>query len=193
MKKAERLKAEATERLEQQRNELLAQWAEKNGVRLNRLNEGQRWVIFAGMQVSVKWARFAALRRLLGYLLMHCGMGFSSTVVSAILGVTDRSVRYTQALKTEELLQSVCTPDQGHRQPKLGPEQAGVIAKYLVEHPKAQVAEILAFIKTRFEITMDRLTLRRYIQRYGLGCLREETVTDTPLFGVIPNTEAPFC
>jgi transposase len=71
---------------------------------------------------------------------------------------------------------------EGHRQPKLKAEHAGPVAKYLVEHPSAKVKPILAYIKKDLDVEVDRLTLRRFFKRYGLGCLRGDLVTDTPLF-----------
>ena len=48
------------------------------------------------------------------------------------------------------------------------------------------MAELLGFIKKTFDVEMDRLTLRRFLKRYGLGCLREEVIKDAPLFSVVP-------
>ena len=81
-------------------------------------------------------------------------------------------------------------PVRGHRAPKLGPERApklgpehvGPVAKYLAEHSGARVKEILQFIEDEFGVQLDRLTLRRYIKRYGLGCLQGEIHQQGPLF-----------
>jgi hypothetical protein len=83
----------------------------------------------------------------------------------------------------------------GHRKPKLQPEHAGLLAKYLVEHKRAKVNDILAFIEHELGVSMDRLTLRRYIQRYGLGCLRNDEHVDdgAPLFSAQPSTVEHFC
>ena len=49
---------------------------------------------------------------------------------------------------------------------------------------------LLGFIEKKLEVEMDRLTLRRFLKRYGLGCLREDTVKDAPLLSAAPPTEA---
>jgi hypothetical protein len=40
---------------------------------------------------------------------------------------------------------------------------------------------VLSFIAEKLGVTMNRLTLRRFFNRYGLGCLHEGTVQDSPL------------
>jgi hypothetical protein len=109
-------------------------------------------------------------------------MGLSAPLIGALTGVSDRSIRATKALSADELLHSVRTPPRGRGQPKLGAEHAGTVAKFLVEHPNAQVKDIIAFIRRDLGVELDRKTLRVYIARYGLGCLREDVVADTPLF-----------
>jgi transposase len=161
---------------------VLKRWGKRHDIQVQRLDEGQQWVVFAALQVVVVLGKLAPLRRLLAWVLAHSGMDLGSMVIGAITGVSDRAVRTTKALEPEEILHSVRTPSRGRGKAKLGPEHAGLVAKYLVEHPNAKVKEILAFIKKEFGVTMDRLTLRRYIHRYGLGCLRGETHTDAPLF-----------
>ena len=175
-------RAEASANREARRAAVVESWAEEHSIRLGRLDEGQQWVVFAGLQVAAVLVNLTPLRRLLGWVLAHSGMDLGGKVIGAITGVSDRAVRTTQTLEPEEILQSVRTPSRGRGKAKLGPEHAGLVAKYLVDHSNAKVNEILAFIKSEFGVTMDRLTLRRYINRYGLGCLRGDTHTGAPLF-----------
>ena len=128
------------------------------------------------------------LRRLLTYVLAHSGMDLGSTVIGAVTGVSGRAIRNTQALEPKALLHSVRTPESGHRPRKLGPENAGVLAKYLVEHPGCRVDKIIEFIANEVGVTIDRKTLRTYIARYGLGCLRGEVHADAPLSSAPPST-----
>lgn len=175
-------RAEASADREARRREVVEGWAKEHGIGLRRLDEGQQWVVFAALEVMAVVGQFAPLRRLLAWVLAHSGMDLGGTVIGAITGVSDRAVRTTKTLEPEEILHSVRTPSRGRGKAKLGPEHAGLVAKYLVEHPRSKVKEILAFIKNEFGVTMDRLTLRRYISRYGLGCLRGEIHTGAPLF-----------
>jgi hypothetical protein len=64
----------------------------------------------------------------------------------------------------------------GHRKAKLKAEHAGIVAKYLVQHPRSRVNDLIDFISSQLGPKLDRLTLRRYLKRYGLGCLREAEI-----------------
>jgi len=175
-------KAKVSTAREARRREVVESWAGKHDIGLRRLDEGQQWVVFAALQGTAVLGNLAPLRRLLAWVLAHSGMDLGSSVIGAIAGVSDRAVRTTKTLDPEQILHSVRTPSRGRGKAKLGPEHAGLVAKYLVEHPSAKVNEILAYIEKEFGVTMDRLTFRRYITRYGLGCLRGEVHTDAPLF-----------
>jgi transposase len=167
---------------QQMRDRRLAQWGEEHGFNMSSLDEGQRWVVFAALVVLGVIGELKPLKRLLGYMLAHSGLGLGSSLIGALIGVSDRAVRYTQAQSAREMLEHVRDPKRGHAPPKLKPEHAGPIAKYLVEHPRVKAPQILEFVAETFGVTVDRLTLRRYLERYGLGCLREEKTQGTPLF-----------
>ena len=164
------------------RDEHLDQWAKAHQIKIDRLDEGQKWVVFSALRLLAVIGGISALKRLMGYFLAHCGMGLSGTVIGALIGVSDRSIRQNKQYTADELWQRVSQPTRGHRPRKLEHEHAGILAKYLVEHRRAKVDEILSFLAEKLGITMDRLTLRRYIERYGLGCLRGEVHDDGPLF-----------
>lgn len=171
----------ASER-QQVRDERLEQWGRSQEVNLSSLDEGQRWVVFVALAVLTVLGDCKPLRRLLGYMLAHSGMGLGSSLIGALIGVSDRAVRYNQAQSVRDVLDHLRDPKRGHAAARLKPEHAGPIAKYLVEHPRAKAPQILQFVTETFGVTMDRLTLRRYLARYGLGCLREERAQDAPLF-----------
>jgi transposase len=61
-----------------------------------------------------------------------------------------------------------------HRQPKLHPEHAGPIAKYLVDHPRCTLAEVTHFIASELSIVVDEQTLARFLDAYGLHLLRPD-------------------
>lgn len=174
--------AQAIAERQNQRAEALEAWAQEHGLALRLLDDGQQWLAFAALRVGRVLGDRPALMRLLAYVLAHCGMGLPGPVIAALTGVSDRAIRATKALTAEELLHSVRTPPRGRGKPKLGPEHAGTIAKFLVEHPKVQVSEILAFVHQELHVELDRKTLRVYIARYGLGCLRGDMLADAPFF-----------
>ena len=170
----------------------LREWADAHQIDLARFDLGQQWVIFFALRVVTHLGKVAGLKRLVGYFLAISKMDLGGGTIAAIIGVSDRAVRSAQALAPAAMLHSVQHPVGGHRKPKLEAHHAGLIAKFLVDHPRALVQKVLDFIRTDLSVTIDRLTLRRYIARYGLGCLRGDLVTDTPLFSVEPVTEEPF-
>jgi hypothetical protein len=172
---------------------IVGTWAAEHDVDLRLLDSGQRWVIFAALQAMSLIGPFPPLRRLLCYVLAHCGMELRSSIIAAVTGVSSRAIRGTRALSPKQLVHSVRTPESGHRSPKLGPEHAGAVAKYLVQHRGARVDEILAFISADLNVSIDRKTLRTYIARYGLGCLRDEVHAVAPLFSAPRSTAARSC
>jgi len=188
-------RAEAAAERECRRDQVLQEWAQQHNVGLQRLDVGQQWVVYAALRVMACVASVPLLRRVVEWALMHSGMDLGSTIVGAVTGASSRTVRDTQAMEAPALLRYVQQPVVGHRKPKLEPEHAGLLAKYLVEHKGAKVKDILAFIERELGVTMDRLTLRRYIKRYGLGCLRNDQHADedAPLFSAQPSTAVPSC
>jgi hypothetical protein len=182
---------EASNRRVVERTKALKAWASQHDVDLKQLDDGQRWVVYAALQFRSHVGPLSALLRLLAYVLAHSGMAVPAPVIASLAGVSDRAVRTTKALAPDELLHSVRTPPRGRGKPKLGPEQAGTIAKFLVEHRDSEVNDVLAFIRTQIGVAIDRKTLRVFIARYGLGCLREDAIDDRPLFSEPPGSEGP--
>lgn len=170
---------------------VLSEWADAHAINLARFDLGQQWVIFFALRVVTYLGKVAALKRVVGYVLAASKMGLGSSTIAAIIGVSDRAVRSAQALEPQAMLHSVQHPVGGHRKPKLEAHHAGVIAKFLVEHPRARVQDVLDFITKDLRVTIDRLTLRRYIARYGLGCLRGDRIAKAPFFSAEPATGEP--
>lgn len=183
---------EATNGRRAARAERLDLWAREHCVELRYLDDGQQWLVFAALSVGEALAGLPALMRLLTYFLAHSSLGLPAPVIAALTGVSDRAVRATKALTANELLHSVRTAPRGRGKPKLGPEHAGAVAKFLVEHPKSRVRDILDFVRTKLDADLDRKTLRLYIARYGLGCLRGDLLADSPLLSEAQTSEAPF-
>ena len=96
----------------------------------------------------------------------------SPAQVGAAVGRTDRAMRTVQALGAREVLDSIWAELGRHRQPKLHPEHAGPIAKYLVEHPRCTQPEVAEFIAAELSIVVDTQTLRRFLDAYSLDVLR---------------------
>lgn len=176
-----------------QRDQRLEHWARDNDIDIERLDQGQRWVVFAALRVGDAIGPIRPLRRALSFFISKADMGLTDKVIGAIVGVSDRSVRTIKTKEPKALLDSVAQTVRGHSLPKLKAEHAGVVARLLVERPQAEAPELIGQIKAELGITVERHTLARYISRYGLGCLRERTVEETPLFWAAPSTEALSC
>jgi transposase len=175
---------------EAERDERLVEWAGVAGVEVGSLDPGQRAVVFAAITfLAFVGTKLFALRRMVAYLLSHCGMGLSTVVIGAVMGTTDRAVRKGRGLPPREFWDRLQKARRGHPPPKLRRDQVGPVAKYLAEHKDCTVNDLLGFIQTTFAVQMDRLTLRRFLKRYGLGCLRDETVAESPLLSAAPPTE----
>ena len=173
------------------RDKRLGKWAAESGVELSRLDAMQRGVVLAALRFLGFVGKVPALRQVVAYLLSHCGMGLSSTVIGAVVGTTDRAVRKGRAVAPKELWKRLRQARRGHPPTKLKREQVGLVARFLSENRRCSVAEVLAFIHQSFGVSMDRLTLRRFLKRYGLGCLREERVAHAPLLSGAPSMEEP--
>jgi hypothetical protein len=177
-----RVPRRTTEQRKARRKEVLVPWAAANRLSLEDLDPGQLWVVFAALEFVSFLGGVPALARVVGYFLGHCGLDLGTLVIAAVVGVSDRSVRQAKALTAEQMLHSVRHPVGGHRKAKLKPEHAGRVAKYLVGHPGASVKEVLDFVSTEIGPKLDRLTLRRYLKRYGLGCLRSAEIAEPAPF-----------
>ena len=173
---------EKTAQRDAEREEVLGAWASKHQIRLHRLDAGQQWVVFSALQLVAILGDLAPLKRLVAYVLAHSGMGLSAPIIAAVTGVSDRAIRTTKSLEPEQLLHSIRTKPGGRGSPKIGPEYAGPLARFLVDNPGSTLQEILSFIQGSFDISVDPSTVHRYLNRYGMGCLRNDSHTDAPLF-----------
>jgi hypothetical protein len=176
---------------EKSRDRRLRKWAASSGIDLSVLDSGQRWVLYAALTFLTFVRRLAPFQRFVAYWLSHCGLGLSSKIVGAVVGTTDRAVRKGRRFSPRKFWERQRRARRGHPPPKLRREQVGPVAKYLAEHKRCSVAELLGFIHDTFSVAMDRLTLRRFLNRYGLGCLREEAVEDAPFLRVALPMVAP--
>jgi hypothetical protein len=174
-----------------ERDRALAEWAGGRRLDLDDLSDAQRWVVFASLRFLVFAGPVPPLRRFVGYMLAHCDMDLSAPVAAAVVGQTDRAIRKSRRFKPTQFWQRLQEARRGHPQPKLLSEHVGPIAKFLAENKKCTVAELLGFISEKLGIDIDRLTLRRFLKRYGLGCLRENSVSDAPFLPDVPSTAVP--
>src|ERR1700738_2282486 len=110
---------------EAEREQRLADLAASRGVALAVLDAGQRAVVFAAITFLTFVGGLSTLRRMVAYLLSHCGLGLTSAVVGAVVGTTDRAVRKGRQYPPREFWQRLQKAKRGRPPPKLRREQVG--------------------------------------------------------------------
>ncbi len=154
--------------------EAWARWEREHASVLERSTAPQRVLLEAAVRFLAVIAGHPILLRMAGFFLLHADMGLTPAQVGAAVGRTDRAMRTVRGLSARDLLDSIWAELGRHRQPKLHPEHAGPIAKYLVDHPRSTLPEVVAFIANDLEIEIDPQTLHRFLATYGLDVLRPE-------------------
>ena len=171
-------------------------WSEGHADLLSNAHAPQRVLLEAAVRFMATIAGHPIMTRMAAFFLLHARMGLTTAQVGAAVGRTDRAMRFVQALSAQELVESISRELGRHRTPKLSPEHAGPIAKYLVEHPDRTVEDILAFLRSALGISVDRQTLRRFSKTSHLGVLRgradeSEGEDERPFFSAARALEAP--
>jgi hypothetical protein len=174
-----------------------ARWAGEHAAVLERATSSQRVLLEAAVRFIAVIAGQPILLRMAAFFLLHAGMGLTPAQVGVAVGRTDRAMRTVRGLSAHDLLDSLWAELGRHRQPKLRPEHAGPIAKYLVDHPRSTLPEVVAFIASEIRIEIDPQTLRRFLTTYGLDLLRpdqgaaKEAEQARPFCSGAPTTGAP--
>jgi hypothetical protein len=154
--------------------EAWVRWQREHAEVLARGTGAQQILLEAAVRFVAVIASQPILLRVAAFFLLHAGMGLTPAQVGAAVGRTDRAMRTVQALGVREVLDSIWAELGRHRQPKLRPEHAGPIAKYLVDHPGCTQPEVTMFIASELAIVVDTQTLRRFLDAYGLYVLRPD-------------------
>jgi hypothetical protein len=171
-------------------------WEAERADVLEKATGPQRVLLEAAVRFIAVIAGQPLLLRMAAFFLLHAGMGLTPAQVGAAVGRTDRAMRTVRGLSVREVLDSTWAELGRHRQPKLHPEHAGPIAKFLVDHPGCTQPEVVAFIASDLKIDVDVQTLRRFFDTYGLGVLRpdraaQEEAPARPFRWGAPTSGAP--
>jgi hypothetical protein len=138
----------------------------------NSLAPPQRVLLEAMIRFLAAIDGHPIVSRMGAFFLLHAHMGLTAAQVGEAVGRTDRAMRTVQALSAQELVDSVWRELGRRRTPKLLPEHAGPVAKYLAEHPHCTTEEVIGFIRDAFNISVERHALWRFSTMYNLGVLR---------------------
>lgn len=152
--------------------EAWVRWVREHAEVMAGATKSQQILLEAAVKFVAVIAAQPVLLRMTAFFLLHSGMGLTAAQVGAAMGRTDRAMRTVRALGAREMLDSVWAELGRHRQPKLQPEHAGPIAKYLIDHPDCTHLDVARFIATEFSIDVDAQTIGRFLEAYGLGVLR---------------------
>jgi transposase len=172
-------------------------WQREHADVMTRATGPQRILLEAAVRFVAVIAAQPVLLRLAAFFLLHSDMGLTPAQVGAAVGRTDRAMRTVQALGVRDMLDSIWAELGRHRQPKLHPEHAGPIAKYLVDHPRCTQPEVAQFIASELSIVVDTQTLRRFLEAYGLNVLHPdhhaaaEVAASRPASSGAPTSGAP--
>ena len=162
----------ATTQANEARQDVWAGWQHEHAAVMARATGPHKILLEAAVRFVAAIAAQPILLRVAAFFLLHAGMGLTPAQVGAAVGRTDRAMRTVQALGARDVLDSIWAELGRHRQPKLHPEHAGPIAKYLVDHPRCTQPEVADFIAAELSIVVDTQTLRRFLDAYGLDDLR---------------------
>ena len=110
-------KAETSSERETRRDQALQDWSKRTGVELKQLDSGQQWVIFAALQAMTLLGEGSVLKRIVIFLLAHCGMGLRPIVIAAVVETSDRTVRNVRSYSPAKLLASVRQRMGGNHKP----------------------------------------------------------------------------
>src|SRR4051812_25203354 len=129
-----------------------AGWQREHTDVMARSTGPQRVLLEAAVKFVAAIAAQPVLLRVAAFFLLHSGTGLTPAQVGAAVGRTDRAMRTVQALGARDMLDSLWAELGRHRQPKLHPEHAGPVAKYLVEHPGCTQPDVARFIAAELSI-----------------------------------------
>jgi hypothetical protein len=164
----------ATMQAQEARQDAWMRWQREHADVLETATRAQQVLLEAAVRFVAVIAAQPILLRAAAFVLLHADMGLTAAQVGAAVGRTDRAMRTVRALTAREMLDSIWAELGRHRQPRLRPEHAGPIAKYLVDHPRCTQPEVVAFIASELKIEIEQQTLRRFLETYGLYVFRPD-------------------
>lgn len=121
----------------------------------------------------------ALFRRILAYVLQHCGVKFPQKTLAALLSYTDRNLRKLKHQAPAAMVRHLhFRPEHNLGQSaRVQPEHIGPLVEFLVARPRTTLEEVQAFLHDQLGIQVSRSTVENTLQRYGLSrLLRPKTL-----------------
>jgi hypothetical protein len=145
------------------------QWLHDSAVAEATLTAPQRAVLQTAFQFLEHRGRDYYSVRLLSHVLLHAGTGLKVAQIARLLGISRSAASAQQGLSSKEVVQATHHRLAGRAHGKLLPRFAGPIAHFLHEHPEATRWDVLDFIRRTWGVSVSRMALHRFLQKYGLN------------------------
>jgi len=112
----------------------------------------------------------ALFRRILAYVLQHCGVKFPQRILAALLSYTDRNLRKLKTQAPADMARHLqFRPEYNVGQAaRVQPEHIGPLVEFLVARERTTLEEVQAFLQDKLGIRVSRSTVENTLQRYGL-------------------------
>jgi hypothetical protein len=145
-----------------------SQWLQNSAVPEHRLTAPQREVLQAAFHFLDHRGRDYSSRRLLSHFLLHAGTGLKVAQLARLLGISRSAASAQQGLSSKEVVQATQHRFAGRAHGKLLPRFAGPIAHFLHAQPQSTRWDLLDFIQRTWGVSVSRVALHRFLQKYGL-------------------------
>ena len=112
----------------------------------------------------------ALFRRILAYVLHHCGVKFPQRMLAALLAYTDRNLRKLKTQAPAAMARHLqFRPESNVGQAaRVQPEHIGPLVEFLVARERTTLEEVQAFLQDKLGIRVSRSTVETTLQRYRL-------------------------
>jgi hypothetical protein len=118
--------------------------------------------------------------RLLSHFLLHCDCGLKVAQIARLVGIARPTASKQQGMSSQAAIHQAHHRRKGRPHGKLLPRYAGPIAAFLLSHPKASQADLIAFVGQTFDVQVSRIALYKFRKKYGLHDVGGPTQTVQP-------------
>jgi hypothetical protein len=129
--------------------------------------------------------------RLLSHFLLHCECGLKVAQIARLVGIARPTASKQQGMSSKAAIQQAHHRMDGRSHGKLLPRYAGPIAAFLLSHPKARQADLIAFVAQTFGEHVTRIALYKFLKKYGLHHLAEPAEPPEPVKAARDHKTAP--
>lgn len=160
--------------------ETLEGWLEQAGISQARLTAEQLAILNAAFCFRQRQGRDYYSTRLLGHFLLHCGTGLKVAAIARLLGISRPTASEQQDMPSKAVIRSAAHRMAGRAYGKLLPRHAGPVAEYLLNHPDATRTDLLTFLKDTLAVSVSRVALNKFLNKYGLKHIAPSTSPPLP-------------